>query len=160
MAAPPPTVFSLAAFFGAQPTNPQLSRYKAASQLYLIDAASPAPASVHAQLVSAANHRHPTSILICDDTERLWIISLVFKKQQGYSLPLDAALDEKYFRWDSEFIMGQGTLVEILPTTLNQTTTNILVPTLTGVMTAMAGDNNPNLQLGPLTAGDPETELL
>ena len=162
MAAPPPTVFSLAALFGVQPTDLQLSLHEAASRPYLIDAASPAPASVRAQLASAANHRHPTSILICDDTGKLRIISLIFKKQQGYGLPLDAAVDEKYFGWDSEFIMGQGTLVEVLPTTFNQTTTEVLVPTLTGVMTALAlaGDNDPNLQLGPFTAGDPETELL
>ena len=101
---------------------------------------------VHAQLASAANHCHPTSILICDDTEKLQIISLVFKKQQGFGLPLDAAIDEKYFGWDSEFVMVQGTLVEVLPSTFNQTTTEVLVPTITGVLTAMAGNNDPNLQ--------------
>ena len=56
--------------------------------------------------------------------------------------------------------MGQGILVKVLPSTFNQTTTNVLVPTLTGVLTAMASNNDPNLQLGPFTAGDPETELL
>ena len=48
MAAPPPT-FSLAALFGAQPPDPHLSLYEAASWSYLIDASSPTPASVRAQ---------------------------------------------------------------------------------------------------------------
>jgi hypothetical protein len=118
MAAPPPT-FSLAALFGAQPPDPQLSLYKAASRLYLIDASSPTPALVHAQLASAANLRHPTSILILDNTGKLPVISLLFQKQQGYGLPPDAAVDDKYYGWDSEFIMGNGTLVEIPPTSFN-----------------------------------------
>ena len=108
----------------------------------------------------AANHCHPTSILICDDAGKLQIISPIFKKQQGFGIPLDAAVDKKYFGWDSKFIMGQGTLVEVLPSTFNQTTTEVLVPTITGVLTAMAGNNDPIFQLGPFTAGDPETELL
>jgi hypothetical protein len=160
MSAPPSTVLSLAALFDAQPTVPQLSLHEAASRPYIIDATSPAPALVCAQLALAAHHRHPTSILICDDVGKLRIISLIFKKQQGFGLPLDAAVDEKFFGWDSELIMGQGTLVEVLPTTFNQTTTDVLVPTLTRILAAMAGNNDPNLKLGPLTAGDPETELL
>ena len=71
MAAPPPTVFSLAALFDVQPTDPQLSLHAAASRPYIINATSPAPASVHAQLATAANHCHPTSILICDDAGKL-----------------------------------------------------------------------------------------
>ena len=159
MAAPPPS-FSLAALFDAQLLDPLLSLHEAASRPYLIDPASPTPATVRAQLASAANLRHPTSILLLDDTCKLRIISLIFQKQQGYGLPLDAAVDDKYYGWDSEFIMGNGTLVEVLPSTFNQTTTDVLVPTLAGIMTALAGDTDPNLLLGPFTAGDPETELL
>jgi hypothetical protein len=103
MAAPPPT-FSLAALFGAQPPDPHLSLYEAASRPYLIDAAPATPASVHAQLASAANLRQPTSILILDNTGKLRVISLLFQKQQGYGLPPEAAVDDKYYGWDSEFI--------------------------------------------------------
>ena len=159
MAAPPPS-FSLAALFDAQLLDPLLSLHEAASRPYLIEPASPTPATVRAQLASAANLRHPTSILLLDDTCKLRIISLIFQKQQGYGRPLDAAVDDKYYGWDSEFIMGNGTLVEVLPTTFNQTTTDVLVPTLAGITTAMAGDTDPNLLLGPFTAGDPETEQL
>jgi hypothetical protein len=153
MAAPPPT-FSLTALFGAQPPDPHLSLYAPASRSYLIDVSSPTPASVRAQLALAANLRQPTSILILDDTGKLRVISLLFQKQQGYGLP------DKYYGWDSEFTMGNGTLVEVLPTSFNQTTTDVLVPTMAGVLTAMATNNDPNLKLGPFTVGDPDTELL
>ena len=99
MAAPPPS-FSLAALFDAQLLDPLLSLHEAASRPYLIEPASPTPATVRAQLASAANLRHPTSILLLDDTCKLRIISLIFQKQQGYGLPLDAAVDDKYYGWD------------------------------------------------------------
>ena len=159
MAAPPPT-FSLAALFGAQPPDPHLSLYEAASRPYLIDAAPATPTSVRAQLASASNLRHPTSILILDNTGKLRVISLLFQKQQGYGLPPDVAVDDKYYGWDSEFIMGNGILVEVLPTTFNQTTTDVLVPTMAGILTALATDNDPDLQLGPFNVGDPDTEPL
>jgi hypothetical protein len=82
MAAPPPT-FSLVALFGAQPPDPHLSLYEAASWSYLIDASSPTPASVRAQLALAANLCHPTSILILEDTGKLRVISLLFQSNKA-----------------------------------------------------------------------------
>jgi hypothetical protein len=53
--------------------------------------------------------------------------------------------------------MGNGTLVEVLPASFSQTTTNVIVPSSNH---GRCPNNNPNLKLGPFNVGDPDTEQL
>jgi len=106
------------------------------------------PEQVHSLVTTTGSCQMPLAagMLV---SGRLCLVILPFKWEPVLGAPPDPSLDGKFFAFDGELIYNHASLVEIPTTAFRQTTNQVLVCTVHVLKTALAGDTEPSLLVGP-----------